>query len=273
MAQYYQTYYTTGEFAKICHTTKETLFHYDNIDLLKPAIVKDNGYRYYLATQYYEFDMIKVLQQAHMSLQEIKDFLKQKNQYSFIELLKEKNKELENEKNKIIAMQKRIQQTISMIQYGLETKPEIPFLEECEEEHLLSLRLPIQPKNDQEAIHYIYKHIEYCREHHLSEEFPLGTIVLKEHLLQKHYVEDYYYVKLEHKVDDEHYVYKPKGLYAKILHQGYYDTVKYSFDILMQYIQEKGYQICSDAYEYEIHNYLTVDNSEEYLILLSVKVC
>ena len=41
MSQYYQTYYTTGEFAKLCHTTKETLFHYDSIGLLKPKIVKE----------------------------------------------------------------------------------------------------------------------------------------------------------------------------------------------------------------------------------------
>ena len=40
-------FFTTGQFAKLCSTTKETLFHYDSLGLLKPARVGENGYRYY----------------------------------------------------------------------------------------------------------------------------------------------------------------------------------------------------------------------------------
>ncbi len=32
-----QKLFTSGEFAKFCNTTKDTLFHYDDINLLKPA--------------------------------------------------------------------------------------------------------------------------------------------------------------------------------------------------------------------------------------------
>ena len=31
-----QKLFTSGEFAKFCNTTKDTLFHYDDINLLKP---------------------------------------------------------------------------------------------------------------------------------------------------------------------------------------------------------------------------------------------
>ena len=40
-------YMTTGEFARMMRVSKDTLFHYDKIGLLKPEIVKTNGYRYY----------------------------------------------------------------------------------------------------------------------------------------------------------------------------------------------------------------------------------
>ena len=40
-------YMTTGELARIMGITKETLFHYDEIGLFRPAVVKTNGYRYY----------------------------------------------------------------------------------------------------------------------------------------------------------------------------------------------------------------------------------
>lgn len=32
-------FFTTGQFAKLCSTTKETLFHYDSLGLLEPARV------------------------------------------------------------------------------------------------------------------------------------------------------------------------------------------------------------------------------------------
>ena len=35
---------TTGEFAKICNVKKHTLFHYDDIGLLKPDYYDKNGY-------------------------------------------------------------------------------------------------------------------------------------------------------------------------------------------------------------------------------------
>lgn len=41
-----------GEFSKICNVTTKTLRYYDEIGLLKPAIVNEhNGYRYYDVAQ------------------------------------------------------------------------------------------------------------------------------------------------------------------------------------------------------------------------------
>lgn len=65
--------YSTGEFAKLCGTTKDTLFHYDHLGVLKPAITKDNGYRYYHATQLYLFNLITDLNESGVSLAEIKN--------------------------------------------------------------------------------------------------------------------------------------------------------------------------------------------------------
>ena len=43
---------TCGTFAKICGVEKHVLFHYDEINLFKPAYVNDKGYRYYSYRQY-----------------------------------------------------------------------------------------------------------------------------------------------------------------------------------------------------------------------------
>ena len=69
--------YTTGQFAELCGVKKQTLFHYDDIGLLVPALVEDNGYRRYSYSQYQDFLLISCLKEAGMSLTEIKDYLEE----------------------------------------------------------------------------------------------------------------------------------------------------------------------------------------------------
>ena len=69
--------YSTGQFADLCGVKKQTLFHYDDIGLLKPARVDDNGYRRYSHDQYQDFLLISCLKEADMSLAEIKGYLEE----------------------------------------------------------------------------------------------------------------------------------------------------------------------------------------------------
>ncbi|MGN0072837.1 MAG: MerR family transcriptional regulator [Coriobacteriales bacterium] len=72
-----ETLYTTGQFAELCGVKKQTLFHYDDIGLLRPELVEENGYRRYSYSQYQTFLLISCLKEAGMSLTEIKDYLEE----------------------------------------------------------------------------------------------------------------------------------------------------------------------------------------------------
>ena len=63
----------TKEFSTLCGVEKRTLFHYDEIGLLKPASIRENGYREYTPNQLFDMDMIKIFQACGYSLAEIKD--------------------------------------------------------------------------------------------------------------------------------------------------------------------------------------------------------
>ena len=65
----------SGEFAELCGTTKNTLIHYDQMGLLKPARVAESGYRLYLASQRYRFLSVRALADSGMPLQEVKRVL------------------------------------------------------------------------------------------------------------------------------------------------------------------------------------------------------
>lgn len=62
---------TSGQFAQLCRTSKDTILYYDKLGLLKPILVGDNNYRYYSVEQYCIFDRIKLLQDTGYSLEEI----------------------------------------------------------------------------------------------------------------------------------------------------------------------------------------------------------
>lgn len=63
---------STKQFATLCQTTKHTLIHYDEIGILKPNYVGENGYRYYSLSQTEIFDVISFLKEMGLPLKEIK---------------------------------------------------------------------------------------------------------------------------------------------------------------------------------------------------------
>ncbi len=67
--------YSIGEFAKLTCTSISALRYYDAIDLLIPATIKDNNYRYYTLDQIYTIEWIKHLKNAGMSLKDIESLI------------------------------------------------------------------------------------------------------------------------------------------------------------------------------------------------------
>ncbi len=95
MSENREKYFTTGEFARICNVPKHVLFHYDEIGLFKPSIVKENQYRYYSHHQYDTFTIITILKSIGMSLNDIKIYLETRTPQLLIDLLNDQEKVLD----------------------------------------------------------------------------------------------------------------------------------------------------------------------------------
>lgn len=78
---------STGDFAKLAGITKRTLFHYDKIGLFSPRTITENGTRKYSKDQVTPIQLIKILQNAGISLNELKQKLKTSN-YSYKRIYK-----------------------------------------------------------------------------------------------------------------------------------------------------------------------------------------
>ncbi|MCD8339299.1 MAG: MerR family DNA-binding transcriptional regulator [Burkholderiales bacterium] len=87
----------TKEFADLCGTTKETLFHYDRIGLLKPAKVSSNGYRLWSPNQRAKFFLVSLLKESGCSLKEIERMCGNGTEAQTLSWLKQRKKQMKKQ--------------------------------------------------------------------------------------------------------------------------------------------------------------------------------
>lgn len=265
-------YFTTKEFADVCGVTKHTLFHYDEIGILKPEITGKNGYRYYSINQFFTYDLIAVLKEAGSSLAEIKEYLANRNASYFLSILKEKDKSLAEEMDKIKKMRKMLQNTISITERALKSDYGAIYTEECDEEYYIVAK--VDPHDsDKETMEKMKEHFDYCKAIDMFMEFPIGAILKKETIKNGQYLSlDYYSCRVRKKVASERLYVKPKGLYAVAIHKGDYSMLRETYERLIHYIEENKMEIIGDSYEQDMISYLSAKDPKEYVIKVSVHV-
>jgi DNA-binding transcriptional MerR regulator len=134
---------TVQKLAKISGTTVRTLHYYDEVGLLKPTFIAENGYRYYDKKAQLKLQQILFFKELDFSLEQIRKVLGNPN-IEKLELLKDQKQLLQLKKKRLEKIMATIDETIikeeggedSMSQnnddlYGAFTKRE---LEEFEKE-------------------------------------------------------------------------------------------------------------------------------------------
>lgn len=273
MPDYKKKYFTTGEFASLCRTTKETLFHYDRIGILKPNHIGNNKYRYYSLEQFYDYDLINTLKAAGSSLSEIKTYLNNHNTNDFLNLLKENKKRLEKERKKIERMEYFLRNAILLTEKALSMPYHKPELVENEEEYFIATSLKkADSLSPQEEIEFFNDHFAYCERNQIYSEYPLGAIVSMDTLQEGKFYESYYCTKLEKPVKAERLYIKPKGTYLTMLHKGFYDTRKDAYQILFDYMKQHNLVFNGNSYEQELISYLAVNEVNNMVLQISIQI-
>ncbi|UHA73302.1 MerR family transcriptional regulator [Paenibacillus sp. 481] len=272
MSKFHTQYFTTSELAKTCGVTKHTLFHYDEIGLLKPEFINSKGYRFYSIQQCYVLDIINVMKKAGSSLKEIKRFINNQNTPLFIELLKQKQYDLEVEKIRIERMLSLLKGAIEMTEFAKGELHDGPWLEECEEEYFIATQLE-QGDGDKEFAHKLTEHRDYCEKNLIDYEFPIWTILCKDRLESGEYnAADYTANKLKSRILGDRIISKSKGLYVVMNHKGSYETMSETYSTIKKFIKNNGMAIYGNAYTVDLLSYFTEKNPNDYVIQISVEV-
>ncbi|WP_343310524.1 MerR family transcriptional regulator [Bacillus atrophaeus] len=271
MSEDIKKYFTTGEFAKLCHVKKQTLFHYDEIGLLSPEIKKENGYRYYSYNQFELFQVIGLFKEVGVPLKRIKQLLKGKTPEDIVALLKEKSFEIENKIKKFKHLQTIIQTKVKLTEQALETDFSSVSFQYLEEEKFMisrnTLNLP-----ERKYIAAISELIRYVQLHELDEGYPVGGIFAREQILKNDFYNySHFYIKVQEGIEKINYHVRPKGLYAVGYQKG--DEAEDAYRRIIQFIEKNRMRMGEYAYEEYMLDEVVVDGLENQItkILLQVK--
>lgn len=264
--------FTTGQFAKLCGTTKDTLFHYDALGLLKPVKTGENGYRYYAAAQFFDFDLILALQEAGSPLKEIKGYLEHREPHSFAQLLRENEKKLAGEVKRLEKMRRILKNAVTAAEAALSGVYEAPWLEECPEEWYVATPVQGDVLQMRDLVRSMQDHFAYCDARGLGEELAVGSIVTKESLLRGDYRESFYSTRLPRRCRTSRLYQKPAGLYACILHKGDYSGLLDTYPLLLRWLSAQGLRVCGDSFETDLLSYLASGDEQDFVLKLAVQV-
>ncbi|MFP4975512.1 MerR family transcriptional regulator [Paenibacillus sp. CN-4] len=263
---------TTGEFARLCGVNKRTLFHYDDIGLLKPAYTSENGYRYYSHRQLDLFLNIHILKELKLPLKEIRSYLDNRTAELMIGMAKQEILHIEREIAKLKELRHVLEQTATFAEEGLHAKQGEFRLEVQREERLI--RSGVLASGDPHS-----GYLEWINDFRKFEDLTqpdsssfVGTMVETRQLLQEEDPAVYFFVRTNSTRADLKTFIKPKGQYAVGYHHGSYDKLDQSYASIFRFIEEQGLVPGEYAYEEYLIDEVAVKNAEDYVTRITMEV-
>lgn len=169
-------YLTTGEFANICRVKKQTLFHYDQIGILSPELMGDNGYRYYSYLQLDTFNAISMLKELDMPLAEIKRYLDSRNASDFLELLEQQNHLVDEKIEELQWLKKFIGGRIATTREGITAEHGKIYLETRPEEYYIISEYS-GGITDPDIYASLGQHMAYNHDNSIYSSRPIGGLI------------------------------------------------------------------------------------------------
>lgn len=169
-------YFTTGEFAKLCNVKKQTMFHYDDIGILKPEVTRDNGYRYYSYMQLETFATISMLRELGMPLAEIKEYLERRSPEAFLELLDKQSVQIDKKIDELMWLKTFVERRQTLTKEGISARHGEIFRESRQQEHYI-ITEHLGGVGYRDTYRTVVLHQENCRCNRIYSPNGIGGLV------------------------------------------------------------------------------------------------
>jgi len=268
---------TSGEFARLANTTKDTLMFYERVGVLKPVLRKNNRYRFYCYTQVRLYHAIITFQALGMSLAQIKEYMEERNSEVLVRIVEQRLQQFDEEQSKIDATRELTWAIRQHLQEGVRLQQMLNH--EVELNRAYVQRLPScsivlgRSMDHHGAVYYHYGQGQFWEDVEqrmpgIARNYPLcGQHSMERVLGGDWHVPDRYYIKYDDSAQQ-----RPAGLYVLGYTRCGYGQAQSLFEILYRYILSSAYMIAGPAYEEYIVNELLVKECCNYLVCIMIPV-
>lgn len=266
-----KNYVSISQFSQITGITRKTLIHYDRIALVKPALVQENGYRWYTAQQVNVVTVIQALRLLNMPLEEIRRHLDGRTPESSLSLFEEQSLRVREQIEKLERIHAMLVSRIRVTKAGMNPL----------EHGVMLLRQEAVPivKSKSAGCYGNYSIPEnwndffyQLRQYGVTWGAPVGMIVPLDNFLAQGFEVNTcrYYTECSNdaKTPDK----KPAGLYAVIRDYANYGQAQPLYGRLFDFIAQQHMRPCSDIYEHYLLDELCCRNSQQYFVQVAVCV-
>lgn len=243
---------TIGKMAKFNNVTTQALRLYDEIGLLKPAIIGENGYRYYDISQCARLDMIQHMKSLGMELRTIKQQLDKKDLSLLKNILEQKKDDIERQIRELKYQRRAIDRTIAAYDLFESAPPDGTIVLQYIGKRLL-YKLDYGINFYDYGIDMYEEILRKLKNDMLSQHLPhiyfsrAGTILKKENLEARQFSATEFFVFIDKDyVPAELHTPLPGGMYLCIYCNGFEREREYTLRLLDE-IETHGYTVQGDC--------------------------
>lgn len=269
-------YFTPAELAKLFGISKQLLLYYDKNDIFSPEFVDENGYRFYVLSQYFTLQIIISLRKLDVSLKEIKAYLKSKDINLLKDIYRNKQQEYKKQIEELLYLEKTMQQKISFLN-DIQNLPLNQILLEIQEEEYLyfsediSFQQPIKQRMKVLANHMLpVFSYESFQEYLMGFHYDSNDFFHGSHLTQYNV-----FITANSKLnyDNPIKVIKEKGLYLCVYCNAHYGVIDSKIkERIVKFIRQNNLLYHGGIYLFPLRNFWSTSKPKEELVKLCLRV-
>lgn len=264
--------FLVGELSRIFNISADTLRYYDKIGLLKPVQDQNNHYRYYSLENFFTLSRILFLKSLGISMKDIINYFHNQDKDNLLLLLKNEKDEIDSKINSLINLKRKIANKIDLIEGANNHINEIRIERLPERRGVFIETEDIQ--DDSEMKNSLKKHEAHLKMSSWLIEGQVYTSLSKKNVMERNFSRFNYFIEIlsDNQDDSAQIKVLKENNYACIVFSGPYDKIEQYYTILIQWIEDNGYEIAGDSIEKNIVDYGFSSSEEEYISEIQIPI-
>ncbi len=263
-----------GDVAKLFHLSVGTLRHYEKCGFLKPEYIDENtGYRYYSVRQFEVLTNIRYLRALDMPLDEIADFINNRDIEVIEEKLKNQKKIIAEKKKELEKIERKIDHRIEQIEDAVKSELNKIRLVSVSEQRIVFIRDNIKWSSYLSLEHSI-RQLEKKQKTPVTYQGKVGVGISKENLescIFGHYEIVFVILDKEDDYDGEVEI-QPKGLFVTVRFNGIHADAEKYYKMLIEYIKANNLEITGFSRELTLIDNVITNDESKFVTEISIPV-